>query len=358
MHYLWLYPPLDFNVLHRKPIVVEAKNASPAHKGSMLKQLIRQGLKTLDDVVVSVDPRSTSNHSMVNVLFHSLYENSAQFGDDALAPNQNVTIADFRGFVEEMLESGYTVVSPAQIAAGLEPQGKYLAITFDDGYFNNTLAIEVLEQFGVPAIFFVSTDHISQNKAFWWDAFSRELSRSGVSQSMQKAEIERLKGMTPESIDAFLRQRFGPSVFKPCGDIDRAFTVEELRQFALNPWVHLGNHTRDHAILTNCTPEEMVSQILACQDALEDMVGYRPTAIAYPNGNYSAMAIKAAVTAGLRLGFTVTPQRPQLPLNNHSRMTLGRFLFHGGQDIRRQCRLFGARFVPSNTLRTLMQPGH
>ena len=67
---------------------------------------------------------------------------------------------------------------------------------------------------------------------------------------------------------------------------------------------------------------------------------------------------KAAVTAGLRLGFTVTPQRPQLPLNNHSRMTLGRFLFHGGQDIRRQCRLFGARFVPSNTLRTLMQPGY
>jgi peptidoglycan/xylan/chitin deacetylase (PgdA/CDA1 family) len=324
----------------------------------MLKQLIKQGLHAIDDVAVAVDRRANGIDCLVNVLFHSLYETPAQLGRGELAPNQNVTVADFRGFVEEMLESGYTVVSPAQIDAGLKPGGRYLAITFDDGYFNNALALDVLEQFRVPAMFFVSTDHISQNKAFWWDAFSRELSRSGVSQSMQKAEIDRLKNMTPEGIDAFLYQRFGPSVFKPFGDIDRAFTAEELQQFALNPWVHLGNHTRNHAILTNCTPEVMASQIQACQDALADMVGYRPIAIAYPNGNCSPEAVTAAVAAGLHLGFTVTPQRPRLPLDSNNRMTLGRFLFHGGQDIRRQCRLFSARFVPSNTLRTLMHPAY
>ncbi|CDS48095.1 hypothetical protein [Polaromonas sp. CG9_12] len=72
----------------------------------------------------------------------------------------------------------------------------------------------------------------------------------------------------------------------------------------------MGNHTRDHAILTNCTPAEMVDQITVCQNALADLVGYRPVAIAYPNGNCSPAAVHAAVAAGLRVGFTVAPRPP------------------------------------------------
>ena len=74
----------------------------------------------------------------------------------------------------------------------------------------------------------MSTDHVQQNKAFWWDAFSRELSRSGVSPDQQKSEIEQLKVMTPEKIEAYLCQRFGPAVLRPYGDIDRPFTPREL----------------------------------------------------------------------------------------------------------------------------------
>lgn len=321
----------------------------------MLRQLMKQGLNAVDDFAIAADRGAVAPNALVNVLFHSLYENDAQLANRDLSPNQNVTVAHFRGFVEEMLENGYTVVSPAQIDAGLAPGRRYLSITFDDGYFNNQLALDVLNQFRVPATFFVSTDHVQQNKAFWWDAFSRELSRSGVTPDRQKSEIEQLKGLTPEKIDAYLCQRFGPAVLKPCGDIDRPFTPHELGQFALNPWVHVGNHTRDHAILTNCTPAEMADQITACQDALAVLVGYRPVSIAYPNGNCSPAAVHAAVAAGLRVGFTVAPRRPRLPLDSDSRMLLGRFFFHGGQDIRRQCRLFGARFVPSHTLKTMMQ---
>ena len=324
----------------------------------MLKQLIRQGLTTLDNCAIAVDRGAKGKDSLVNVLFHSLYENHAQLSSRALAANQNVTVADFRGFVEEMLESNYTVVSPAQIDAGLAPGGRYLTITFDDGYFNNALALDVLNQFRVPATFFMSTDHVHQNKAFWWDAYSRELSRSGASQSTQKTAIQRLKVCTPEKIDAFLFQRFGSSVFQPISDLDRPFTAPELQQFALNPWVHIGNHTRNHAILTNCTPDAMANQIEDCQAALADLVGYRPVAIAYPNGNCSPAVIQAALTAGLCLGFTVAPQRPRLPLISTTRMTMGRFIFHGSQNIRRQCRLFGVRFVPSHTLKNLLHSAY
>ena len=168
----------------------------------MLKQLIKKGLNAVDDLAVATGRNAAGPESLVNVLFHSLYQNEAQLASRDLAPNQNVTVANFRDFVEEMLESGYTIVSPAQIDAGLAPGRRYLSITFDDGYFNNVLALEVLDQFRFPATFFVSTDHVQQNKAFWWDAFSRELSRSGVSPDQQKSEIEQLKVMTPEKIEA------------------------------------------------------------------------------------------------------------------------------------------------------------
>jgi len=53
----------------------------------------------------------------------------------------------------------------------------------------------------------------------------------------------------------------------------------------------------------------------------------RPVAIAYPNGNCSHAAVQAAEAAGLRLGFTMAPRRPRLPLDSNSRMLLGRFFF-------------------------------
>ncbi|CDS48098.1 hypothetical protein [Polaromonas sp. CG9_12] len=54
------------------------------------------------------------------------------------------------------------------------------------------------------------------------------MTRSGVSPDRQKSEIEQLKGLTPEKIDAYLCKRFGHAVLKPCGDIDRPFTPREL----------------------------------------------------------------------------------------------------------------------------------
>ena len=197
----------------------------------------------------------------------------------------------------------------------------------------------------------MSTDHVQQNKAFWWDAFSRELSRSGVSPDQQKSEIEQLKVMTPEKIEACLCQRFGPAVLRPYGDIDRPFTPRELGQFALNPWVHVGNHTRDCAILTNCTPAEMVDQITACQDALAVLL---PSPI--PTATARMLPCRRPRQPGCvwaspwrRAGPPAASAGQQLP---HVARPI---LFYGGQNIRRQCRLLGARFVPSHTLKTMMQ---
>jgi peptidoglycan/xylan/chitin deacetylase (PgdA/CDA1 family) len=320
----------------------------------VLRKLISMSCDLLDNAVVGAGNAAPSNGSLVGVIFHALCERSAQPGSSTLAPNLAVPVPVFRAFVEQMLELGFMVVSPGQIDAGLDPAGRHLAITFDDGYFNNSLALQVLEEFRVPASFFVSSGHVQSGRAFWWDALSRELSRNAADGPELRAEIERLKGLGNGEAERFLCERFGASFLKPCGDQDRPFTPSELAQFAASPWVNLGNHTRDHAILTNCTQQEGLKQILACQQALEDMSGQRPVAIAYPNGNTSQAVVETAVQAGLRVGFTVRPHRTPVPLTSEARMSIGRFFFHGEKDVRRQCRMFAAPFVPSLALKSLV----
>ena len=322
----------------------------------MLKTVVRKGLDLADGIFVALSPKALpEDGSLVAVLFHSLYRNRSEVRDRALAPNQDVTVEDFRAFVAAALESGYEVVSPEQVDAGLAPGGHYVVITFDDGYYNNTRALDVLEEFQVSATFFVSSHHVLQNKAFWWDAFGRQLARAGVAEHALNSQINRIKTLSSEGIEYYLQQRFGGSVLQPHSDLDRPFTVSELKDFARSKWVRLGNHTRDHAILTNYCASEVRRQVRECQEELTRIAGYAPIAIAYPNGNFCQAAIDASVEAGLRIGFSVRPFRNPLPLaSQNSRMTLGRFLFRGGQDAREQCRKFSSSFVPSNALRTLM----
>lgn len=326
----------------------------------MLKTIARQGLNAADGICLAASDLAGQRRGLlVTVIFHSLYPDRSYLGDPALAPNQDVTVAVFRSFVAGMLDAGYSAVTPAEVDAGLDENGRHMMITFDDGYFNNTLALEVLREFGVPATFFISTDHVRDGKAFWWDAFSRRLASQGITGAAQRRDIESLKQCTPEAIEAQLLRRFGDRILEPCGDLDRPFTVSELRQFAANPLVHLGNHTRGHAILTRCEPHEMARQISDCQRQLAEWTGSQPIAIAYPNGNHSTAAAEAATEAGLRLGFTVIPKPALLPLAaGPERMTMGRFLFHGQRDIRRQCRMFGARAVPSHWIHRMLHSAY
>ena len=60
-----------------------------------------------------------------------------------------------------------------------------------------------------------------------------------------------------------------------------------LQDFARCRYVHLGNHTRDHGILTNYTATGIAQQLGEAQNDLERMVGIKPSCVSYPNGNYS-----------------------------------------------------------------------
>jgi peptidoglycan/xylan/chitin deacetylase (PgdA/CDA1 family) len=277
--------------------------------------------------------------AMLGFLFHSLFQNQQQIAQNLVDPLQRTTVAGFRQFIEYYLEKKYRFISPDHLLEGIDPAGKYILITFDDGYFNNSLARPILEEYGVPAVFFISTDHVRQNKCFWWDVLYRERIAQGATAAQAYREGIALKTLRTHHMEMILKHRFGEDAFQPRSDIDRPFTPGELREFAQSPMVHLGDHTANHAILTNYSRDMIREQIASAKQWLEALIGKPVVSIAYPNGAYSRTVTQVCEELGLKIGFTVQPTKNALPINGLPAMLqLSRFATHDGDSIRTQCR--------------------
>ena len=257
----------------------------------------------------------------------------------AVDPQRRITVGHFREFVAHMLERGYEFVVPEQVLAGLDEDGSYVMATFDDGYVSNRLVRDTLEEFGVSAVFFISTGHVLAEKSFWWDVVHREMWRRGSSEDDIQQVGRGLKELTNAQIEDVIVGMFGAKCLRPWGDVDRPFTPGELREFSECPHVDIGNHTRDHAILTNYSPEGVLEQLVGTQDDLNELVGYKPTSVSYPNGSYSPAAVRLSHEIGLSLGITVERRKNWLPLDtvDAGLLRLGRHTLWGTRDIAAQC---------------------
>ena len=291
---------------------------------------------------------------LIALLFHSLFRDEREMGLNHVDPLDRVTVAHFRNLVGYFRSHGYRFVAPEDLLAGLPPRGKFAMLTFDDGYFNNTLALPVLEEFAAPATFFISADHVRLGKCFWWDVLYRERVARGATDAEVYRESQRLKRLRTEAIEQELTSQFGGGCLAPRGDVDRPFTPAELKQFAAHPHVRVGNHTADHAILTNYSPAEAREQVARAQGWLAEATGVAPAAIAYPNGDHDETVLRVCREAGLTMGFTVRPRKEPLPLEPTSDrlMRLGRFTPHAESAVAVQCRTYRSDLQLYGTFRS------
>ena len=293
-------------------------------------------------------------------LFHGIFRDRQERSLHLLDAEHGITIDQFRVFVEYMLDCQYTFVSPDDILQGLQSEKKYVMITFDDGYFSNQFVLPVLREFHVPAVFFISTYHIINQRCFWWDVLYRNRIGQDVCPQDRYAEIIRLKRLTNDEIEQNLIREFGSDAFKPVSDIDRPFTLAELKNFSREKYVHLGNHTRDHAILTNYSPEAIAEQIAAAQNDLRELTGITPKIISYPNGSYNDKIIEISRQADIALGITVDPKKNRLPvtLRDNQALLLGRYALQGDDDIVNQCDIYRAGIRLYDRIRTFWEARH
>lgn len=296
--------------------------------------------------------------ALLTFLFHGLFESDAEIEQGLVDPQQRFTLARFKRFLEYFSEQGYQFVTPEQILEGLAPGSRCALITFDDGYRSSFRALPLLKEFQAPAVFFISTDHMESQRCFWWDVYYRERLKAKATPKKMARERAWLKTLAFSEIEHWLAARFGEKAFIPLGELDRAVTTEELKGFAREGLVHIGNHTVNHAILPNLDAAEVRRQIRGAQDSLERALGRRPDFIAYPNGDVSEEVFQLARDEGLKLGITTTPGKNRVPLDRASGgglLALRRYTLDGACDLVGQfeaCRSdFSAFYALRNTLR-------
>ena len=288
---------------------------------------------TLDQLLASLTVRVVERRrALLTFLFHVILPDREIGPDIRMDAGLVVSTSGFGRFIDYFLSGGYTFVTPEEIAAGLPEEGRFVLATFDDGYFNNTLALPALDEYRVPAVFCISSDHIRTGDAYWWDAVYRERSHRDSSEDAIARETAELKTLTYDAIRERVVDRFGARALRPAGDHDRPMTVDELRAFAAHPRVRIGNHTVHHAILTNHDAAGAAVEIGGAQDDLEEMLGSRPVLISYPNGNHSSTVVDVAAAAGLTVGVTTIEKANPLPLAPGSALRLGRFRFDYRND--------------------------
>ena len=282
---------------------------------------------------------------LIVLLFHSLFENQEEIDQNLIDPQQRITAKDFENIVLHFKNQGFNFTNPIDVENGLDPKKKHILLTFDDGYYNNRLALNIINKHKVATTFYISIRHLIQQKLFWWDVIYREEKKIGQSDNDISSKCNELKHHTNDVIEEMLISKYGDSSLSPLSDIDRPFTIAELKEFAKNEFVYIGNHTMDHAILTSYGIDSAKKQIIECQQELAKIIGYTPNSISYPNGNFNTDILDICREAGLKIGITgVTKQNKTTIASTNDQFKLGRFVPYSGKNLLKQCLLFQSSF--------------
>jgi peptidoglycan/xylan/chitin deacetylase (PgdA/CDA1 family) len=225
-----------------------------------------------------------------------------------------------------------TPITIAQLVRALdgEPLPKNaVMITFDDGYRScHDIALPLLREVGLPAVFFIPTEFVGERRLYWWERIAFVLSQT----KLASAELSYPQHCSIEAKDpAALRKLADLVKDTPQLDLER-FLVELATAFRIDwdrarerfhaddivmTWDHVRalanagmdveSHTKSHRVLQTLGRHELHDELAGSKHELEKQIGRKVHAVAYPVGRRVAhiTAIREAVQdAGYRLGFT------------------------------------------------------
>ncbi|MBU0740891.1 polysaccharide deacetylase family protein [bacterium] len=286
--------------------------------------------------------------SVLALMYHDLRE------DDDFGNWLRVRVSEFEAQLEMLGRLGRFVATDALADPdGLDPGRLNVLLTFDDGYANNhRLALPLLAKHRAPALFFVSTRHMQQQRPFWPDVVitavqagrldALDLREFGLGEhrfrpgdgSGRWDDIQRLlvaikaAGNADQSAVAALldrlRDRHGDLLAEHLPRY-RPLNAAEVREMADSGWCRFGGHGHDHDILTYLDDANLDYNLREPRRILEEAAGAPVVDLAYPNGDYDARVTAHALAAGYERAYTTRPglARRETPLLSLPRLGVG-----------------------------------
>lgn len=192
--------------------------------------------------------------------------------------------------------------------SGSEDSRTPLVVTFDDGYRDNyTHAFALARELRIPLTIFLIPGYITSGERFWW-LESDHLVRSApirdvnIDGRLFRLSDEKQRSVLAEVIDAHVRyassvaerEAFLRSVREALA-IPSSTSIEEhatmpltwpeVREMDASGWITFGAHTMHHPVMACLRdPAEIDREVGACRVVLEQQLGHRVCAFAYPIG--------------------------------------------------------------------------
>ncbi len=182
----------------------------------------------------------------------------------------------------------------------------FCLLTFDDGKKSNaTVTAPTLRALGVPAVFYVVSDFLSQNEPLWFDTYDALMERlDAVPPGLER---DTLKGL-PHGVrmDRLRREieQCGASV--PMSEAVQAMSWDEARRLADQGFA-IGAHGASHAILTRESRETAFREIEDSLARVGRELGEPCRSFAFPNGNHDAQLCRHAAACGATTVMTTDP---------------------------------------------------
>lgn len=234
------------------------------------------------------------------VLFHGVATRRYRQYPRAIQPM--MTTEELRNTLLWLRRSRFDFLTPQELLSSDQPG---LLLTFDDGFANNcTNVLPVLEEFGAPAVFFITTQHVKDSRNWLWATRSK----------LENVEIDEKK--VPEEV---------------ARDLFDGMNAEQLVACSQNPLITIGSHAVSHPLLTKCTTVELAYELAESKRFLEEITGREVKLFAYPTGDYNRLVAEAVQSAGYTAGFAVDSHKvglaqfeiPRIGIYNHRASYLG-----------------------------------
>jgi len=200
-----------------------------------------------------------------------------------------ITENAFRRQMRQIEKMGFKAISVEQsfqLLQAKESPGKYVCITFDDGYLDNwTIAWPILKQMGYPAHFFITSDWIGQK-------FEKHINGSPI-------KVE-------------------------CMNEQMLFDLAQQN-------ASIGSHGKTHCDLTKIDPGQVVIELQESKRKLKAIVGHDINFFSYPYSFYDTRTIKELERAGYNSAFTIET-RGFHKLHSRDKYRMSRIVIKGNED--------------------------
>ncbi|MBZ0265980.1 polysaccharide deacetylase family protein [bacterium] len=182
------------------------------------------------------------------------------------------------------------------------------AITFDDGFSNNLeYAAEVLDEYNIPATFYITTGFIDQNRMSWIDrieelfelvhtgsvelpweeesrAFSNEADQIQILNEI-RTHVKNDPDIDIEKLIMILsRQLEEPAISNSDKVVDRKMNWEQVNALASNALFTIGGHTHSHAVMSFLSPQSLRREVNTSIRLMRENLNLEPIHYSYPEG--------------------------------------------------------------------------